>query len=213
MVKNISRADRVALFLAATLLLAAITLSLGNFAVLCGQLRGETVRLHIIANSDSAADQQNKLLVRDALLAEFSPLLGNLQPQQAQTALGFLLGNIEQTARTTLRAAGDLHPVRAEVVRMYFDTRTYEDGVTLPAGEYTALRVIIGDGAGRNWWCVMYPPLCIPVASAGEAARVEDALHTLNETPDVQARFAVVELAERLRADWREYVKTKKQCD
>ncbi len=193
-----TKTDRFALTLFLTLMLSMLLLSFDGFAAQCAAVRQNTLRLHIIANSDSAEDQQHKLLVRDALLGAYSELLGGSNAAQAARFAEFLSDDIALTAQKTLRAAGDNRDVAVNVTDMYFDTRTYEDGVTLPAGTYTALRVVIGEGKGKNWWCVMYPPLCIPVATEKQAAEVEDQIRTLSAEPCYQAKFAVVEAFEKL---------------
>ncbi|MEA5135432.1 MAG: stage II sporulation protein R [Candidatus Fimivivens sp.] len=193
-----TKTDRFALTLFVTLMLSMLLLSFDSFAVQCAAVRQNTLRLHIIANSDLDEDQQHKLLVRDALLKEYSQLLSGADAAQAARIAEFLRDDIALTAKKTLQAVGDTHNVAVSVTDMYFDTRTYEDGVTLPAGEYTALRVVIGDGKGKNWWCVMYPPLCIPVATEKQAAEVEDQIRTLSGEPCYQAKFAVVEAFEKL---------------
>ena len=89
------------------------------------------------ANSDTEEDQRHKLLVRDALLEEYSELLGRAESAEAAERFAhFLLEDIRRTAEKTLREADDEHPVEVSLTEMYFDTRTYEDGITLPAGEY-----------------------------------------------------------------------------
>lgn len=193
-----TKTDRFALTLFLTLMLSMLLLSFDSFAAQCAVVRQNTLRLHIIANSDSTEDQQHKLLVRDALLDTYSELLGGSNADQAARFAEFLSDDIALTAQKTLRTAGDNHDVAVSVTDMYFDTRTYEDGVTLPAGTYTALRVVIGEGKGKNWWCVMYPPLCIPVATEKQAAEVEEQIRTLSVEPCYQAKFAVVEAFEKL---------------
>ena len=193
-----TKTDRFALTLFLTLMLSMLLLSFDSFAAQCAAVRQNTLRLHIIANSDSTEDQQHKLLVRDALLTAYSGLLGSSNAAQATRFANFLSDDIALTAQKTLRAAGDSCDVAVGVTDMYFDTRTYEDGVTLPAGTYTALRVVIGEGKGQNWWCVMYPPLCIPVATEKQAAEVEAQIRTLSGEPYYVAKFAVVEAFEKL---------------
>ncbi len=194
------RADATALAMALVLILAMFLTAATRFFDRCEQVRGDTLRLHIVANSDTAQDQQNKLLVRDALLSEYSEMLGAAESEEAaERFASFLLDDIGRTAEKTLRTAGDEHAVQVSLARMYFDTRTYDDGITLPAGEYTALRVVIGDGGGHNWWCVMYPPLCIPAATAKEASEVEQRIESLSASPGYETRFALVEWAEKLR--------------
>lgn len=126
------------------------------------QLRGSVLRLHILADSDSERDQQLKLKVRDALLT--SGILDGADDLEAAEKLASAkLPDIERIAEETLRSNGCEAPVTAELADVDFDERTYGD-ITMPAGRYRALRVKIGSAQGHNWWCVMYPPLCIPAA-------------------------------------------------
>lgn len=131
----------------------------------CEGVRQNAVRLHILANSDSAADQALKLKVRDAVLA----LSADWQEEAATAAEALALAEIrlpaiQAVAQAVVAAEGYDYPVRAEVCRMYFTTRQY-DTLTLPAGTYDAVRLSIGAGEGQNWWCVMYPPLCVGAAT------------------------------------------------
>jgi stage II sporulation protein R len=122
--------------------------------------QGNLVRLHINANSDSAVDQRVKLLVRDDLLRGSQDLLRDLT--DVQTARAAVAGNLElfrRLAERRLREEGLSYRVRVSYGVYPFPVRTYGN-LTLPAGRYTALRVILGRGAGRNWWCVLFPPLC-----------------------------------------------------
>lgn len=128
-------------------------------------LSDKVVRLHVLANSDSEEDQALKLKVRDRLLAYVEPLLESAPDRRAAEALlrGRLL-ELERVAREEIRAQGYAYPVSVELEDAAFPTREYE-GFTLPAGKYLALRVFIGEGAGRNWWCVVFPPLCAAAAA------------------------------------------------
>ena len=199
-----TKTDRFVLTLTVTLVLTMLLLSFDGFAAHCAFIRQNTLRLHIIANSDDVADQRNKLLVRDALLENYGQVLGGATAEQAAQFAEFLRDDITKTAKKTLLAQGDDHAVAVSVTDMYFDTRVYDDGLTLPAGEYTALRVVIGDGEGKNWWCVMYPPLCIPVATQQQADEITEQIRALNAQPSYQAKFAVVEVFEKLTAKFRE---------
>ena len=126
------------------------------------RLRGSVLRLHILADSDSERDQTLKLRVRDALL-ESGVLDGADSLEEAEASAAEKLPEIERIAETVLRANGCGLPVEAELADTEFDVRTYGD-ITMPAGNYRALRVKIGSAQGHNWWCVMYPPLCLPAA-------------------------------------------------
>lgn len=128
------------------------------------EIRSETLRLHIIANSDSEADQELKLKVRDAVLEATGELFAEVSGKtEALSAAEFSANDIKAIAENVVASEGFDYPVRVEVTEMWFETRSYE-GFSLPAGDYDAVRIIIGNGEGKNWWCVMYPALCIPGA-------------------------------------------------
>lgn len=126
------------------------------------KLRGSVLRLHILANSDSDYDQQMKLKVRDALL-ESGILSGAADLDEAEDIAEKRLRDIETLAELTLEENGCNYSVKASLTDMDFDERQYGE-MTMPKGKYKALRVEIGKAEGHNWWCVMYPPLCIPAA-------------------------------------------------
>ena len=139
-----------------------------------GAVYEDTLRLHILASSDSEEDQALKLYVRDAILTKFSSELGksdSISAAKEETAL--LLSEIEKLAAEKIRECGYDYEVRASLGVEWYDTRNYEDFV-LPCGYYTSLRVVIGEGKGKNWWCVMYPPLCLDIAT--ETAPKDDAI-------------------------------------
>jgi len=195
------RFDRHAAALLFALLLIAAVSALRPFSAMCADVRANTLRLHIVAASDSEADQRRKLLVRDAVLAKYGPALAEAGCiGEAQEAVLRLSGEIAETARETLRAAGSDEPVTAAVTEMFFDTAAYESGVRMPAGRYRALRLTIGAGQGHNWWCVLYPPLCLPAASP-EALKMPDGLRVqaLNGEEKLVMKLAAVELFERVR--------------
>ena len=121
----------------------------------------DTIRLHILANSDSAEDQELKIFVRDKLLLEYGErlrLAGSFENAEELTRR--LIPAIEDYAERVVLEAGYEYPVRALVSEEWYETRDY-DGFSLPCGYYTSLQIIIGDGEGKNWWCVMYPPMCL----------------------------------------------------
>lgn len=124
----------------------------------------DTIRLHILANSDSKEDQALKISVRDGLLLEYGERLRSAGSFEgaAQLAEG-LLSEIESFAEELINAEGYEYNVTAILSEEWYETRDY-DGFSLPCGIYTSLRILIGEGKGKNWWCVMYPPLCTELA-------------------------------------------------
>ena len=137
--------------------------------VLCvntqNRLAEKVVRLHVLANSDSEADQALKLEVRDAILQRTEALLKESDSrQEAETLLRQHLSELRSLAEQRIAEAGYGYPVDIVLEFAEFPTKEY-DGFSLPAGEYLALRVLIGAAAGQNWWCVVFPPLCTTAAS------------------------------------------------
>lgn len=135
------------------------------------ELAEKITRLHVLANSDLPADQQLKLKVRDAVLevaAQHIELNGNA------------LAEMEIAAQEIIETEGYCYPVSVSRGRYYFDTRVYET-FSLPAGEYDSVRVIIGEGQGRNWWCVLYPQLCAGLCEEDMRAIAADAGLSQNE--------------------------------
>ena len=146
----------IALFIGLALFLAsgALALQTGD------QLAEKVVRLHVLANSDSQEDQTLKLQVRDKILERAEALLEqSANRQEAEALLRGQLLELESIAAEEIRANGYEYDVDVRLENTAFPTREY-DGFTLPAGNYLALRVIIGAGEGKNWWCVVFPPLC-----------------------------------------------------
>ena len=124
------------------------------------ELADQVVRLHVIANSDSTRDQAMKLAVRDRVLAKAENLYsGETTRSQALEILSEHLPELAREGQRAVEEWGSEETVTALIGNSWFPTKEYGD-FALPAGEYTALRLRIGDAAGKNWWCVMYPPLC-----------------------------------------------------
>lgn len=129
------------------------------------ELADSVIRFHVIANSDSEEDQALKLAVRDQVLAraeEIYPEGATLS--EAYSALEGHLSTLAAAGQEVVEARGYDYPVTAQLTDCWFPTKEYE-GFALPAGNYTALRVTIGEGKGKNWWCVAFPPLCLGAAS------------------------------------------------
>lgn len=200
---------------AAVALCAALAFSAATrYFIDCGQVRDDVLRLHVIAASDSEADQTVKLQVRDAILQEGAALFdGSVTAGEAQARLTPFLGRLEETADRVLRENGFDYTATAQVVNEYFDVRSYE-GITLPAGRYEALKIVLGEGKGRNWWCVMFPPLCLPAAQTEEDAYAVfggDGAKVVRGEPEYEIRFKIVEIVEKALDRIRESKETRKQ--
>ena len=161
------------------------------------EIRSETLRLHIIANSDSEEDQALKLKVRNAVLESTGELFAEVSGKtEAIAAAEYSSNDIKSIAEQVIAENGFDYSVSVEVTEMWFETRSY-DGFTLPAGDYDAVRIIIGAGEGKNWWCVMYPALCIPGA---EKAIEEYGRNSGFITGSgFELRFAVIEWIEEIK--------------
>lgn len=172
-----------------------------SFGEECSFIRENTLRLHILANSDSPADQALKLKIRDAVLSHSGELFSGCDTRQkVVSAAQEQLSDIQRIAEQTAMHNGYDLPVTVSVTDMFFETRRY-DNVLLPAGTYTAVRIELGEAAGKNWWCVLYPPLCVSAAQTGfteEEAQISDSLLQQEELPRYRVRLAVVEWWESL---------------
>ena len=125
-----------------------------------GDLRENLLRLHVVGASNSAEDQAVKLQVRDAVLGSLEEGLRDMtDPQEAWDYVSRMLPQVEAAANRALAAAGFSETVQVSLTEEAFPTREY-DTFSLPAGVYKALRVVIGEGEGKNWWCVVFPQLC-----------------------------------------------------
>ena len=160
------------------------------------ELRGSVLRLHILAESDSEYDQNLKIKVRDRLLeSDIFSCAESLD--EAEKLAEEKLPEIVDIVERTLRENGCYVPVTAELVNMDFDERVYGN-ITMPSGNYRALRIKIGSAKGHNWWCVMYPPLCIPSAceieeneDAEEVFFTEKEIDIMNKPKKYKVRFAI----------------------
>ncbi|HHY81791.1 MAG TPA: stage II sporulation protein R [Clostridiales bacterium] len=137
--------------------------------------RDDLIRLHVIANSDSPEDQALKLRVRDKLLLSFGDLFRSVRTiDEARVLIESNLDNLKETALTEIRKQGYEYQVEAQLGVYPFPTKVYGSKV-YPAGRYEALRVVIGEGKGANWWCVMFPPLCFVDVSTGVVSQADEA--------------------------------------
>ena len=168
-------------------------------------LAQKMIRLHVIANSDSDADQALKLEVRDRVLDFTTTVLQrSADMEDAQVRLRKELTRIETIAQREIAAQGYDYPVTAQLASAEFPLKEY-DGFSLPAGEYMALRLVIGEGAGQNWWCVVYPPLCTAAATDMPETAIraglsgDDVSLITEEDAGYVLKFRSLELWEQLR--------------
>lgn len=136
-------------------------------------LYDNVLRFHVLANSDSEEDQALKLCVRDRILEVYGDRLADCTDRDAAASLvSTLQDEIIETALDCVKENGYDYGVRVTLTREDYPRREYE-GVTLPSGEYLSLRILIGEGKGQNWWCVLFPPMCVANAIGGEASEQE----------------------------------------
>ncbi len=186
-------------------LLFLLVYNISVFAYQCNEIRSDTIRLHVIANSDSEEDQAVKLMVRDAVLSAGKNIFdGTVTKENAQEKISAELKMIEKTANETLKIHGKNYTAKAELVTEYFDTRIYNDTVTLPAGKYLALKIVLGEGDGKNWWCVMFPSLCLPAAEKTNSEAIKSVYSESEENivlnpKKYEYRFKIIELIEKVK--------------
>ncbi len=178
----------------------AILLSLSFFPFWNTEnLYDSVIRIHVLANSDSETDQTRKLMVRDALLEYAAENLKDYASlEEAKAALKTKIPSFEETAKKVLRREGCNDSVSIVLNEEYYSTRHY-DGFSLPAGNYLSLQVKIGEAKGQNWWCVLFPPLCLSSSVAAEDALVgagmdEDNAKTVTcDGTEYKIRFRVLD--------------------
>ena len=183
-------------------LVLCCVINVNAFSKQCDSIREKMLRMHVIANSDSVEDQELKLKVRDAVLKEGKELFdGSVTSEDAEKILVPHIKELEQVALETIKNEGFDYKVKIIVGEEYFKTRTYDNSVTLPAGYYTAVKVVIGEGQGQNWWCVMFPPMCLPAANA--ESELSDVLNSdetdiVTNSEKYKFKFKIVEILEDL---------------
>lgn len=181
-------------------LIFSILMSLACFDASCEEIRDNVLRLHILANSDSEADQEVKIKVRDALLKEFGTLFdGATTLNEAKALAENNIEKLEQTAQKTLAAEGYTYPVKVEVAPSDFNTRVYGD-LTIPAGNYMAVRVLLGKAEGQNWWCVCFPNICMGSAAKEiDGVLDSDSKKIVKSGQKFKVKFKIVEIYEKIK--------------
>ncbi len=163
------------------------------------------VRLHVVANSDSDEDQALKLKVRDSVISVVTPAVEGCKSQaEAISAIDAIIPEIESAARSAIIQNGYDYTVSVKLGEEYYPTKNYES-CAFPEGEYVSLRVLIGESEGQNWWCCLFPPLCLSAATPEDESSNEDAfisvglssdqykLVTETSNPKYKVRFKILE--------------------
>ena len=180
-------------------MLLAVVFYLGTVVADKQELRENVIRLHVVADSDSQQDQQVKLQVRDALTAYLQPVLDQLPDMDtARAYLETQLPELEQIANNALKAAGQTATAAVSLAKEAFSKRDYET-FSLPSGIYESLRVTIGSGEGKNWWCVVFPSLCVSATTdsledtAAGAGFSDSLVGSISGKQEYRVRFFVMD--------------------
>ena len=181
-----------------------VLIGIGSLAMNKQTLREDLIRLHVVANSDSREDQTIKLHVRDAILAHLQDTMGDIENvQDAKAFISESIPQVRRVANDVLVSCGEEPDAVVTLEEETFDTRYY-DTFKLPAGIYESLRITIGEGQGKNWWCVVFPSLCLPATSEGFEAVAAGAgfdealLGALEGEQGYEVRFYLLDLLGKL---------------
>ena len=165
-------------------------------------INSKVFRLHILANSDLPQDQCIKLKVRDYLLNETSYLFSGETIEENIDIARQNTGKINRLITEYLRAVGCNYAVKTEVVKEYFKTRVYDD-FTLPAGIYNSLKITIGRGGGHNWWCIIFPQVCLSACTQNMQSYMTEDEYKLISSP-YTPKFKIIEIYEQIKEKSRE---------
>lgn len=183
----------------------AVLLSFTGFASLtseCEQISEQVLRLHILANSDSETDQALKLAVRDRILQESQTLFSvSHDKSEAIAQVNGQIPQLRAAALDEIHTRGFDYDVEVSLENVFFHTRQY-DTITLPAGRYDALQIRIGSAQGKNWWCVLFPSLCVPSATNVSLDDVmnPEQMELIQNAGHHEVKFKVVEWYEGIRS-------------
>lgn len=204
--KEAVRRDKMILTAALAAVVLTAIFAFTYFAAGASAVQSSTVRLHVLAQSDSKEDQRIKLAVRDAILKQDTALISaGVNTKNAESAYAASVEKLESTANEVLLQNGVSYRAHAVFCHEYYPTREY-GSLTFPAGVYTSVKILLGSGSGHNWWCVLFPPLCVPAAEGGVEPD-KDALDTyvtengekiLTSGTKYKAGFKVLEWYEKL---------------
>ena len=182
-------------------LVCAVALSFSRFEARCEELRNGVLRLHIIANSDSKEDQNLKLAVRDEILQNGVDIFKNCDTvDDAILTADSNIDKINQIVEKVIKEKGFDYGAKVSVGDKYFDTREYDE-FTLPAGTYKSLIVDLGEAKGKNWWCVVFPCVCVPTASDSSLTDSVsyDAANMAKNAPKYEIKFKSIEIYEQFK--------------
>lgn len=164
------------------------------------ELYDNVVRLHVVARSDSEHDQKIKLLVRNAVLSHMDSLVGTAESaEEAVDIISEHVGKISEAVNTALLSLGEDCTARVTLSRESYPTKDYGD-IALPSGKYSSLRIIIGEGKGQNWWCMLYPAVCLSPSRASDVLKQtgftpnQIKILTEDEKPVYKIKFKLLEL-------------------
>ncbi len=175
------------------LITAIIISQFSMFAAACEQITQDTLRLHVMANSDSEIDQACKIAVRDAIILHYGQDLANSENlQQSIEIANSLKPAIQYTAQQVIQQMGLEYEVSVQVIEEHFSYKQYDD-FTLPAGEYNAIRIDIGKAEGENWFCVLYPSLCLPTAMQNNEMQIYSTAEQQAMSSKYEIKFALLE--------------------
>lgn len=181
--------------------ICSVFCSFADFDASCEELRHNVLRLHIVANSDSEQDQTLKLEIRDRILEESQSLFET--EKDLQSAIKTAKENIklyEKIANEVINEAGLDYKAEAKIGKAFFETRVYED-FTLPSGEYESLIINLGKSEGKNWWCVVFPSVCLPLENRASLSQSvgEKGCEIAQNGERFKAKFKTVEIYEKIK--------------
>lgn len=164
------------------------------------RVQEDVFRLHILANSDTEQDQALKLKVRDYILKNCSFFDNCKTVDEAISAAKENINQIESLANECLKGQGSRYSAKVSVEKEYFSTRVY-DSITLPAGYYQALKIVIGSGQGHNWWCIVFPSVCLSACTEDDMAAYldEDEVDLIENKNGYAVKFKAIEIYEDLK--------------
>ncbi|MEZ3422038.1 MAG: stage II sporulation protein R [Eubacterium sp.] len=192
----------IKIFVPIYLLVLLISAYITPFIETSERISDDVFRLHILANSDEEHDQSLKLKVRDAVLEKGQRVFTDCSSlEETISSCESNLDLFQTTAQDCINQNGYSYSVKAYVDREYFNTREYEE-ITLPSGIYNALKIEIGEAKGHNWWCVMFPAICLPAVSENEMNDIldEEEMDLISKGSKFELRFKIVEVYEKIKS-------------